>query len=143
MTAKDYLMQVYRAEKHINLLRDELSTLRLMCYPSSPDYSGDRVQTSPDPGKMPNLVSNITKTENRILSELNRLVIMRDEIARQILAMPNTRTAEILHCRYIQLLKWEEIALKTKTDLRWVYRLHGQGLAEFERQYMTGKKSRH
>lgn len=143
MTAKEYLMQVYRAEKHINMLRDELSTLRLMCYPSSPDYSSDRVQTSPDPGKMPNLVSNITKTENRILEELNRLVTLRDNISKQILAMPNTRTSEILHCRYILLLKWEEIAIRTKTDLRWVYRLHGQGLAEFERQYMPEKKSRH
>lgn len=136
MTAKEYLSQIARSERHINMLRRELEDLRLMCYPGSPDYSGDRVQHSYDPDKTGKLVANITKTENRILSELDRLVKLRDHISKQILAMPNARTAEVLHCRYVLLMKWEDISVKTKTDLRWVYRLHGQGLIEFERQYM-------
>lgn len=140
MTAKEYLMQVFKAERHIEMLRAELTDLRLLCYPDSPDYTSDRVQRSPDPNKLPKLVGNITKTENRILQELNGLVKLRETISKQIMAMPNARTAEVLHCRYVLLMKWEDIADKTHTTMRYVYHLHGQGLAEFERQYMARKR---
>lgn len=142
MTAKEYLMQVCRYERHIRMLQRELEDLHRELYPGGMDYSGDRVQTNHDPDKFGGVIAKIDATERRLVTEIDRLVDAKDRISRQILAMPNARTAEILHSRYILLMKWEEIAVKTNMDLRWVYRLHGQGLAEFARQYSPLKATK-
>lgn len=136
MTAKEYLSQIARAERRINMLKGELEDLHRQFYPSSPDYASDHVQSSHDPDKMGALVAKTDAVERRIVDWIDRLIDLKAEISKQIMEMPNTRTAEILHCRYVLLLKWEEIAVRTNTDLRWVYRLHGQGLVEFERQFL-------
>ena len=34
----------------------------------------------------------------------------------------------LLQLRYIDLLKWEEIADRLECDVRWVYRMHGKAL---------------
>ena len=143
MTAKEYLMQVCRYERHIRMLQRELDDLHMELYPGGIDYSGDKVQTNHDPDKFSSIIAKIDATERRIVAEIDRLVDAKERISKQILAMPNSRTAEILHSRYVLLMKWEEIAVKTNTDLRWVYRLHGQGLAEFSRQYSPLKATKH
>lgn len=143
MTAKEYLMQVCRYDRHIRMLQRELDDLRLELIPGGIDYSGDRVQSSHDPDKFGSVIAKIDATERRITSEIDKLIDAKERISKQILGMPNSRTAEILHSRYILLMKWEEIAVKTNTDLRWVYRLHGQGLAEFARQYSPLKATKH
>lgn len=143
MTAKEYLSQIARMERHIKMLQRELEDLHRQFYPSSPDYASDHVQSSYDPDKMGSLVAKTDAVERRIVDWIDRLVDAKERISKQILAMPNVRAAEILHCRYVLLMKWEEIAVKTNTDLRWVYRLHGQGLAEFTRQYSPLKATKH
>lgn len=143
MTAKEYLMQVCRIERHIRMLQRELDDLHLELLPGGIDYSGDKVQTNHNPDKFGGVVAKIDATERKIVTWIDRLVDAKERISKQILAMPNSRTAEILHCRYILLMKWEDIAVKTNTDLRWVYRLHGQGLAEFSRQYSPLKATKH
>lgn len=125
------------------MLQRELDDLRLELIPGGIDYSGDRVQSSHDPDKFGSVIAKIDATERRITSEIDKLIDAKERISKQILGMPNSRTAEILHSRYILLMKWEEIAVKTNTDLRWVYRLHGQGLAEFARQYSPLKATKH
>ena len=137
MTAKEYLTQIARAERHIKMLQRELEDLHRQFYPSSPDYASDHVQSSYDPDKMGSLVAKTDAVERRIVDWIYRLVDLKTEISKQIMEMPNTRTAEILHCRYVLLMKWEEIAVKTGTNLRWVYRLHGKGLMEFEQQFLN------
>ena len=136
-------MQVCRYDRHIRMLQRELDDLRLELIPGGIDYSGDRVQSSHDPDKFGSVIAKIDATERRITSEIDKLIDAKERISKQILGMPNSRTAEILHSRYILLMKWEEIAVKTNTDLRWVYRLHGQGLAEFARQYSPLKATKH
>jgi len=143
LTAKEYLLQIARAERHIRMLQREQDDLHHELYPGGMDYSGDRVQTTHDPDKFGSVIAKIDATERRIVAEIDRLVDAKERITKQILAMPNARTAEILHCRYVLLMKWEEIAVKTNTDLRWVYRLHGQGLSEFARQYSPLKATKH
>lgn len=135
MTAKEYLLQIARAQRHIDMLKRDLNDLHLQMYPSGMDFTADRVQSSHNPDKFGSLVAKMDETEARIISEIGRLLTVKEYISKQIRAMPNARTAEILHCRYVLLLRWEDIARQTSTDLRWVYRLHGQGLTEFERQY--------
>ena len=131
MTAKEDLTQIARAERHIKMLQRELKDLHRQFYPSSPDYASDHVQSSYDPDKMGSLVAKTDAVERRIVDGIYRLVDLKTEISKQIMEMPNTR------CRYVLLMKWEEIAVKTGTNLRWVYRLHGQGLVEFEQQFLN------
>lgn len=125
------------------MLQRELDDLHHELYPGGIDYSSDRVQTTHDPDKFGSVIAKIDATEHRIVAWIDRLVDAKERISKQILAMPNVRAAEILHCRYVLLMKWEEIAVKTNTDLRWVYRLHGQGLSEFTRQYSPLKATKH
>ena len=135
MTAKEYLMQVGRADWHIDILKRELGDLRMRLYPGGSDLTGDRVQSNHDPDKFGSITAKMDEVEQRIKTEIGKYLDIRERISGQILAMPNKRTAEILYCRYILLMRWEEIAAEKNTGLRWVYRLHGQGLVEFANQY--------
>lgn len=58
-------------------------------------------------------------------SEANRL---RRKIEDAIATVSDGRLRLLLEYKYIDGLTWELIAEKMDTDLRWVYRLHGQAL---------------
>jgi RNA polymerase sigma factor (sigma-70 family) len=53
-------------------------------------------------------------------------------IERQIRQMENEDEREVLRLRYIKGLKWEEVALKMNYSWKWVHKIHGRALQNFE-----------
>lgn len=108
----------------------------LYAYGRSPsDLTSDRVQSSVDPDKLLSLIAKINEKEQAITRRISALVDMKANISGQIQQMQNTRYEELLHSRYVMCLRWEEIAVQMHIDLRWVYRLHGQALEAFAKQF--------
>lgn len=120
------------------MLMREKDDLRdcLFAYGRSPsDLTSDRVQTSADPDRLVALISKIDAKEKQIVRRIDALVDLKEKVSGQIQKLQDPRYAELLHSRYVLCMKWEEIAVQTHTDLRWVYRLHGQALNAFTEMF--------
>lgn len=146
LTAKEYLQQIYHADRCIKMLVREKNDLRdcLYAYGRSPsDLTADRVQSSVDPDKMLNLISKLREKEDEITQRIDELVDIKTVISGQIQKLNNPKYIELLHSRYVLCAKWEVIAVQMDTTERWIYKLHGMALQEFSKQFSPFKRLGH
>lgn len=129
MTAKEYLHQAYRLDQRINSNLEELAALREMASSISSPQLSERVQTSKqaDAPFVKNL-EKIMALEDRINTEVNLLMELKDEIRRVITAVPNTDERMVLKYRYVHNYTWEQIGTELHADSRTVRRWHGKAL---------------
>ena len=73
---------------------------------------------------------------DELLAELKKQaekrITLRQGIVRKIEQMDDETEKLVLRLRYIQLLKWEEVAVKMDYDYRYVLKVHGRALKNFE-----------
>ena len=132
MNAKEYLSQVRILDKKIDIKQAEIDKLR-----SSLQYKGiryDTVQTSGgNPISMSSVVAKIVDYENSMYLEIDSLIDLRRDILNKLDKLTDESHLDLLYMRYIQYMKWEEIALKLNCTYRWVLKLHSRALKEFEK----------
>ena len=120
-------------------LRDTLYSLGR----SPSDLTHDRVQASSDPDKMLSLISKIDRKEAEITKRIDELVDIKAVISGQIQRLDDAKYVEVLHSRYVLCHKWEDIATQMGKTERWVLRLHGRALQEFEKKFSPLKPIGH
>lgn len=140
------MQQIYYADRRIKMLQREKGDLRDTLYSlgrSPSDLTHDRVQASSDPDKMLSLISKIDRKEAEITKRIDELVDMKTVISNQIQKLGDTKYTEVLHSRYVMCSKWEDIAAQMGKTERWVLRLHGRALLEFEKKFSPLKPIGH
>lgn len=134
MTAKEELRQVYKLQCHIDRLKRQREDIRNSMYGmSSPagNLSPDKVQTSIAGDKMTALIADLEDLEVAIVESIRRLTFLKVEIIEKIESMENEDYKTVLFSRYVELKKWELIAVEMNFDIRHVYRLHGNALIAY------------
>lgn len=130
-TAKAYLNRYQRLKGYIRARQTELMELRQTLIPSSVDYTGITVQTSPH-DKMAEIMAEIDQLEQRITdATCDALKVLRD-IEDVVQKMKDPRQQTLVINYYLNGLTWEQTAEAMGYDLRWIYRLHGQALDSVE-----------
>ena len=94
------------------------------------DYSKDRVQTSPT-NSIEELVIKIVDFEEEITRDIDKLVDMKREACNSINRVDGIY-GTILEMRYLECMRWEEIAYRLGYSIQHVYRLHGQALIKIK-----------
>ena len=69
-------------------------------------------------------VESIVQARQELAAQINVCGAIRREVVAALEQVTNPRDHEILRRRYILGQKWENIAVDTGIDLRWVYRRH-------------------
>ena len=129
--AKAYLNRYQRLKGYIRARQTELAELRDTLIPSSVDYTGITVQTSPH-DKMAEIMAEIDQLEQRITdATCDALKVLRD-IEDVVQKMKDPRQQTLVINYYLNGLTWEQTAEAMGYDLRWIYRLHGQALDSVE-----------
>lgn len=136
MTAKEYLRQLRRLDRQLELLfreREELE--RAQTFLRSPQIEGDRVQTSPsgDPPWMGYLIKWEEMT-NRIGEKWNELIEQKKVIVSQINDLTDSRYIDLLTKRYVEYKSFEKIAVEMNYTYDHVRRLHGWALQAFKQK---------
>lgn len=137
MKAKEYLQQLQRLDTIISQKMVELEDLRLkVTSTGSIDYSKERVQTSPS-GDAPfaNMIARIADLEDEINAEIDRFVDEKHKIINQIQGLKNADYISLLFKRYVELKKFEIIAIEMNFTYQYILELHGYALKEFETTY--------
>ena len=137
MTAKKYLLQIYNLDKEIDSKqseRDEIMSTLLKAVDTTNEPIGSTGTVSDTTG---NTVMKLMEYNNRTNREIDKLVDLKVKISGEIAELEERTHRMILRERYIHCKKWEKIAVEQHIDLRWLYRLHGKALKEFEETHLT------
>ena len=129
--AKDYFAQIRKTDRLIQRLTDTVNTLRSGLTSQSYELKPDKVQTSGPKDTLGETIAKIMSLEDDINARIDELVDMKQEAFTMINRIPDLDQQNILIGRYIQLKKWEDIALELNFSIQWVYELHGKGLLAF------------
>lgn len=132
MKAKEYLMQVVRADRMIDNKLHEIEELRRMAISVTSVLKDDVVSGGGTGDKVGTIVSKIIDMENELDREIDKLVDLKREVMSVIDQLEPTK-CEILYKRYLQKKTWEKIAVETGFSYVWVCKLHGRALQDVER----------
>lgn len=134
MTAKEYLRQLRRIDRQLELLFKEREELeRAQTYLRSPQIDGERVQTSPsgDPPWMGYLIK-WEEMSNRIGEKWDELIKKKATIIDQIGKLSDSRHIDILGKRYVEFKSFEMIAVEMGYSFEYTLRIHWEALKAFE-----------
>ena len=133
MTAKEYLRQLRSLDILINAMQLEKERMWAMATRVNAPLNDCKVDTSPDNSKNAELIIKVAALQDEINKQVDDYVDLRTTIIRQISEIEDMRYRTILTMRYIDRQSFQEIAEQMKYNLRWVKRLHGWALQEFEK----------
>ena len=133
MTAKEFLYQGFSLDRLIQNDMLEIERLRGLAesIPSTL-IIGSNVQSSVPNDRVCNTVMKIVDLSNQVDDDINEYIELKRIIRKTIKRVQNLELRLILHRRYVNLEKWEKIAVDLGYSYQWVIKLHGRGLVEFE-----------
>lgn len=138
MTAKQYLHQIYLAERKIKRLEERRRDYAAKLYSlgSVSGNTSDRVQVSPDPDVFVATIAMINDLDQEAVVKIRKLIDLKEQITNEIERLNNPRHVEILYYRYVCCLPWQVIAEKMcYSDPSPCFRIHGRALQNFEKSY--------
>lgn len=132
MSAKEYLNQIRtlgfeigKDKARLKELDSEIGGLKAI------DYARDKVQTSTN-ADLSGCVAELIELQNKVAKEIVTMQTKRQQIISEIRQLSNTEYIVLLTLRYIDCVRWEQIAVEMNLTLRRVYQLHGDALQSFK-----------
>ena len=127
MTAKEFLKQYHSKRLEIKSLDTEIEKLETVLTSGAIRYDKERVQSSSRLDR-DRILAEIAdqQVERKQLRAEAELVMC--EVADVIHRVEPAELSRVLHLRYIDDKKWNDIAAEMQLDERWVFRLHGRAL---------------
>lgn len=126
MDAKEYLGQYQLAEAEIEACYEQIAALRDEATRMSAELSD-----MPGGGEcrdLDDIVAEMVDLRAELIERIRRANQLRKEICDLIYSLEDERLIRLLYLRYVDCLKWEDVAERIGTDLRYVYRMHGRAL---------------
>ena len=131
--AKEYLWRVRNAAQELKRLEEEYKQARNdILHLKGISYDGDRVSG----GKIGDLSDAIAALEGyaqQLNEKWDELIALRNEAGALIEQIADGRYREVLKRRYLRGQTLERIAVDLCFDYRWVKRLHGRAIVEFQK----------
>lgn len=133
MQAKQYLKELKRLDTCIRHKIQEKDTLYNPLRAANTD--GMKIQASHDGDSMTDLLIKIETIEAKINGKIDEYVNLKNKIIDQIHGLSNETFVDLLHRRYVEFKRLEEIAVDMNYTYQYVRELHGHALQEFDRQF--------
>lgn len=136
MTAQEYLGQVEQKIIAVKNISSGINNLREVLVSIGGMSSGERVQTSRENDKFGSIFARIDEKE-RIMNEKSKeLIEFTTKVENEICSMENPQYMTLLHKKYVLLEPLKQIALEMNFTYRYVAKMHGNALQEFEKQFL-------
>lgn len=139
MTAKEYLSQAYRLDRRIDSKLEQLSALRDTTTKATSVMNDVVVSRSRNMQSLQDTIAKIVDMERELDHDIDQLVDLKRDITRLIKLVNNPQYQLILEMRYLTYKSWREIADQLEVDERYIYKLHGLALKEFEKNLLAGQ----
>lgn len=133
MDAKKWLRQVELLDKKIKNKMVERQQWEDMAIGLSVGMGGDRVQSSGKKEKMAKSVERCVDIESEVEMLVDEYVKAKLEVIATIEKLDSPTEYNILHMRYIQFMRLQEIADKYNRDYTWVTTTHGRAVKNVQK----------
>ena len=130
MNAKEYLLQIKKIRRRVNLLQAEVDRLRTDA--ESVSINLDGMPRGKGKSSWENLAIQLAECESILQEQLSALWSKQME-AILLLGKLKPKHQQILTEYYIADKTWEQIAYEQGITWRHCYRLHGSALAELDK----------
>ncbi len=127
---KEYLREYRGHVRRIGRIEAELSELRAM--KTAISVNNDGMPHGSGQSDMSGYAAELDRLERSLLEERYQRVSAYKDIVKRIKRLHSENELDVLFYRYIKGLEWWEIAEKMSYSERWVLKIHGQALANFE-----------
>jgi len=132
MNAKEYLEQAYRLDQRIDSKLMQVSALRSMVEKRASIIRKDPIQHSLNETLQEDVIIKIVDMERETDAEIDRLVDLKREISRMIGMIDDPELQVLLELRYLNYLKWSEIADKMHCTDNNIFKMHRRALEKME-----------
>lgn len=131
MTVKEFLNDVRRQHARVEACKERLKEIECEVISLKSPQLGDKIQSN-NIKSLDEVICRLEMKRAETSREFIRLMDMQDKAEALISCEKNHARWTVLYRRYILNQKWEKIAVAINRDLRWIYRLHSQGLRNLE-----------
>ena len=142
MTAKEYLEQPKVLREEIRKDKDRIASMRSIVENCTTHLS---FTAGCDPSKnkaaFEDVMLDITEAEAALEEKVKRLAETEFEILAMICSLSETKGQTILQMRYLEDMKWGEIANQLILSKPYIYEIHREALEEFERIFQKQSKT--
>ena len=130
--AKEFLNRGYQSRIRIRAKKERIENWRRIAESITAAIKPVAAFSSMPSKKVEDCVCNIIELQEEIQEEIDGLVQVEREIGRAITkAVEDPTLRALLEMRYLNYLKWEEIAVRLDMTFRWTMTLHRRALEEF------------
>lgn len=135
MTAKQYLQQLSRIQRDIDILEEAVARDRARLESTTVPLKPDRVQSS---SKGDAFADAIARLADKDMQRRDLILIyegLYDRIVDQILGIPNDLQGRVLYEYYVKKKLWKTIADEQHYTVPYLGVIHKKALATFEAMY--------
>lgn len=135
MTNKEkisYLKQYRSLSMEIDQISEELQRWQDLATRISPSYSdmphgggSDKVQTA---------AVEVAELTDKLNRKLHQAIMVQENIKKLLESLDDIKLRQLMSYRYINGMRWEEIAVRMDFNYRWVLRLHRKALNQISEQ---------
>ena len=131
-TKKEYLQSYRYAVIAETQIKEEIDQLRMD--KMFPGLVQDGMPHGPGGSDLSAYAAKLDELLIELKDQMDKRIQLRREIVKKIEAMDSETEKAVLRYRYIHMLKWEEIKERLHmTSLRYVFKIHGRALNNFEK----------
>ena len=124
MNAREYLSQAYRLDLEINNKLEIMDSMHSLATKATSSFSLVPPSGTRNVHRLEDTLAKIVDMDIEINKKIDRLVDLKKEIVEVIGEVDN------LEMRYLRFLTWEEIAIELGYNVRHLYRVHRDALAQ-------------
>jgi DNA-directed RNA polymerase specialized sigma subunit len=128
MTAKEYLSQAWTIDKRIEANLEEIQRLRTLAERITGTYRVTRSSSLDQRGRLERAITDIDELVSNIGADVNDLVSVKHDIRDTIRQVDRHEEQTLLQLRYLNGMKWEEIAVEMGYSWQWTHKIHKKAL---------------
>lgn len=127
---KEYLRQYQKHVRRIHRIDSEIAELRSMKI--SPSVVNDGMPHGSGQSDMSGYAAELDRMIRDLIKERYKRIKVYQEIVQSIKKLRSENEKDVLFYRYIRGLDWWEIAEKMRYSERWIHKIHGKALCNYE-----------
>lgn len=135
MTTIEYLSQIEKLKKQITRRQLELEEYVILVHGISAVGISERVKSSGSGDRICNDIVRIDEMTKEYLNLIDDYKTKKDTIIEQIESIPGNARSDVLYQRYVDRLKFEQIAINVNYSYKQTRRIHNRALTDFEKKY--------
>ena len=132
MTVVEYLSQAFYLDLRLKGKLHRLESLNSLAEKVTTTLGTYPVSGTRDIHKLDKIVSRIVDLQNEINDEIDQLIDLKRDMRLLIDSVPCTDCRVVLELRYLNYLKWRQIADSMSRGVRSVHYIHAKAIAFLE-----------